>query len=238
MPVVNLSPGDQVLVDDYNALAYEINRIYSNKAVGLAYLTSNLIYQETIPGGGYPGGQTFVLSPEPRFDDYLVVTIKRGANDNVLLKGSEWSFGDGSVTGVTLTNGGGGYVLNEILYLDGANYETQATVRVTGVSPATSQAVSAITLANPAVFTVPNTGIYSNGDTVTVDSGDLTVIDQTITSITQSAVAVITVADTSSYSSGDVLSIAGGDMVELDGDFTISVTGPTTFSMVSILSQR
>ena len=69
MPVVNLSPGDQVLVDDYNALAYEINRIYSNKAVGLAYLTSNLIYQETIPGGGYPGGQTFVLSPEPRFDD-------------------------------------------------------------------------------------------------------------------------------------------------------------------------
>lgn len=87
--------GGLIEVADYNALALEINRLFSDNTSALVYSTSNVLLFETIGVGGETGGATRVLSPAPITTDHIVVII-----DGITLATDRYSinFGTGVIT--------------------------------------------------------------------------------------------------------------------------------------------
>ena len=67
--------GGLIEVADYNALALEINRLYSDNTSSLVFSTSDIILSDTAAPGGEAGGATRTLSPIPTSGDHLVVVV-------------------------------------------------------------------------------------------------------------------------------------------------------------------
>ena len=67
--------GGLIEIADYNDLALEVNRLYSDTTSSLAYSTSNLVLNDVAAGGGEAAGATRTLSPEPVASDFLVVVV-------------------------------------------------------------------------------------------------------------------------------------------------------------------
>jgi len=73
--VVNVSIGDLIVVQNYNDLALEVNRLFSDNTVSLAWATSDLILNDVANASGESAGATRNLSPIPESDDFLVVMV-------------------------------------------------------------------------------------------------------------------------------------------------------------------
>lgn len=69
-----VSQGGLIEVADYNVLALEINRLFSDNAAPKT-LASDIILNDVAAPAGEPGGATRNLSPNPLSTDYLVVTV-------------------------------------------------------------------------------------------------------------------------------------------------------------------
>jgi hypothetical protein len=72
---VNLVTGGLIEIADYNDMALEVNRLFSDNTTSLAWSTSNLVLNDTAAGAGEAGGATRPLSPQPVATDHLVVTV-------------------------------------------------------------------------------------------------------------------------------------------------------------------
>lgn len=70
-----LSTGGLIEIADYNNLALEINRIFSDNTSSLGFTTSNVVLSSTAAAAGEAAGATRTLSPGPVSTDYLVVTV-------------------------------------------------------------------------------------------------------------------------------------------------------------------
>lgn len=81
-----LTTGLPIEVQDYNTLALEVNRLYSDNTVGLGYYSSNIILN-TIPGSDQPAGTEFTLTGQITSADFIVVTL----NDVTLISGTDYT---------------------------------------------------------------------------------------------------------------------------------------------------
>jgi hypothetical protein len=95
---VALTTGLPIEVQDYNDLASEVNRLYSDNTIGLGYYSSDIVL-DTTPGTDQPAGTIFVLTGQITVDDFIVVTV----GDVTLVNVSDYTItvnpsGDDSVT--------------------------------------------------------------------------------------------------------------------------------------------
>lgn len=72
---MNLVTGGVIEIGDYNDLALEVNRLFSDNTTSLDWLSSNIILSDTVGVSGEPAGATRTLSPEPTSSEYLVITL-------------------------------------------------------------------------------------------------------------------------------------------------------------------
>lgn len=72
---MNLILGGLIEIADYNDLALEINRIFSDTTTNLAWSTSNIVLDDVVGGSGEPANATRTLSPSPVITDFLVVGV-------------------------------------------------------------------------------------------------------------------------------------------------------------------
>lgn len=72
---MNITVGGRIEVADYNDLALEINRIFSDNTTSLGVSTSNIILNDTASPGGEIAGATRNLISVPAVTDFLVVTV-------------------------------------------------------------------------------------------------------------------------------------------------------------------
>jgi hypothetical protein len=72
---VVINPGGLIEIADYNALALEINRLYSDNTIGLNYNSSNIILNATALPGGNLAGSVWSLSEIVSQGDFVVATI-------------------------------------------------------------------------------------------------------------------------------------------------------------------
>lgn len=84
--------GDLIEAQHYNEIALEINRLFSDNTVSLAYETSNLVVDEVLASAQGAGYMTS-MAPAPNDGDFLVVTV-----NNITLKTSEFSVNYGAAT--------------------------------------------------------------------------------------------------------------------------------------------
>jgi hypothetical protein len=84
---VNITVGGRIEVADYNDLALEINRIFSDNTTSLGWSTSNIILNTTASPGGETAGATRDLTLVPAVTDFLVVTV----NDITLFETVDYS---------------------------------------------------------------------------------------------------------------------------------------------------
>tara|TARA_R110000850_G_scaffold28106_7_gene78873 strand:+ start:5711 stop:7780 length:2070 start_codon:yes stop_codon:yes gene_type:complete len=95
---VALTTGLPIEVQDYNDLALEVNRLYSDNTVSLGYYSSNIVL-DTTPGTNQPAGTEFILTGQITVDDFIVVTV----GDVTLINVTDYTItvdpsGDDSVT--------------------------------------------------------------------------------------------------------------------------------------------
>ena len=72
---MNLVLGGLIEIADYNTLALEINRIFSDTTVNLVWSTSNLILDDVADGAGESANATRAPSPQPVATDFLLVSV-------------------------------------------------------------------------------------------------------------------------------------------------------------------
>ena len=72
---MSLVSGGLIEIADYNELALEVNRIFSDNVASRAWATSQLVLNDAASGSGEAAGATRQLSPAPIASDFLVVTI-------------------------------------------------------------------------------------------------------------------------------------------------------------------
>jgi hypothetical protein len=72
---VSLIAGNLIEIADYNVLALEINRLFSDNTVNLVWSTSNVILDDVVDGAGESANATRTLTPEPAATDFLVVSV-------------------------------------------------------------------------------------------------------------------------------------------------------------------
>jgi hypothetical protein len=72
---VVINPGGLIEVDDYNELALEINRLFSDTTVSLSYTGSNIILNTTASPSGEPAGSTWNLSSVVQPGDFVTATV-------------------------------------------------------------------------------------------------------------------------------------------------------------------
>ena len=92
--------GGLIEIADYNDLALEVNRLFSDNTTSLAYSTSNLVLDDTAAGGGESAGATRLLSPQPIATDYLVVTV----DDVTLFAGTDYTVDYNAPVTLTYSN--------------------------------------------------------------------------------------------------------------------------------------
>lgn len=105
-----LSTGGLIEIEDYNDLAFIVNRLFSDNQTSLGYYTSNILVNDTAPGGGYNAGQVFNAGTPFSNGDFLVVTI----DDVTLIQGVDYTVNATNDT-ITITDPIAG-LANTIIY--------------------------------------------------------------------------------------------------------------------------
>ncbi len=82
-----LTTGGLIEIADYNDLAFIVNRLFSDNQTSLGYYTSNIIINDTAPGGGYTAAKVFTPATNFEAGDFLVVTI----DDLTLIQGTDYT---------------------------------------------------------------------------------------------------------------------------------------------------
>jgi hypothetical protein len=85
---VNLVTGGLIEIADYNALALEVNRLFSDNTVGLDWSASNIILDLTVSGATLTAGTPVPLSVSGlnlNSSDFIVVTVNTGTGWRTLL---------------------------------------------------------------------------------------------------------------------------------------------------------
>jgi hypothetical protein len=72
---VNLILGGLIEIADYNELALEINRIFSDATTSLVWSTSNIVLDDVADGAGEPANATRTLTPSPLDTDFLTISV-------------------------------------------------------------------------------------------------------------------------------------------------------------------
>lgn len=72
---MNLILGGLIEIADYNELALEINRIFSDTTTSLVWSTSDVVLDDVAAGAGEVANATRILSPSPVVSDFLLVSV-------------------------------------------------------------------------------------------------------------------------------------------------------------------
>lgn len=72
---MNLILGGLIEIADYNELALEINRIFSDATTSLVWSTSNIVLDDVADGAGEPANATRTLTPSPLDTDFLTISV-------------------------------------------------------------------------------------------------------------------------------------------------------------------
>jgi hypothetical protein len=72
---VNLILGGLIEIADYNELALEINRIFSDTTTSLVWSTSDIVLDDVADGAGEAANATRTLSPSPLATDFLSISV-------------------------------------------------------------------------------------------------------------------------------------------------------------------
>lgn len=89
---MNLVTGGLIEIEDYNEIALEVNRLFSDNTVGLKFSTSNLVLDYTVTGAALGSGTSIPFNSavlDIKFGDLLAVQVKSpGAGWFTLFPGS------------------------------------------------------------------------------------------------------------------------------------------------------